>query len=998
MKKKLLSILLIVAMLLTMLPAGYAQGPDSGEIAAAGQEAELIPIAEETPEDEAAPLVMQAEPTEFRVNPLYRNVLSEEMLRAAFSDIRPQAVAPVVCEDLDDVVAAIREAMKAREESVTVRFSGSFSCNDALDDAMAHTGDPTEGDYLLWQFGGYSYGRSGNDTTYWLYYYTDADQEAEMDVAVAELMDELDLEDRSDYEKVRTVYDYICANITYDYEHLEEDPDYLLMYTAYGALIDKTAVCQGYAVLLYRLLLTAGVDVRVVTSPEHAWNIICLDGLYYAADSTWDAGLRNYQYFLLSVANMDKVEYHDREEPYNTPEFEAEYPFSPLDWYAGLAITPATFPDEIFRAYVKNSFDKDDNDFLSDEEIAAVTEIEVEGTHIASLKGVEYFPNLRVLNFWSDWEQGVLSWVDLSCNTKLEELSLGFTELTELDVTMLPKLRTLMVGFTKLQSIDLTQNPELEQLICSDSDFKSLDLSGNPKLKILDCCGNPDLLVLDIRPCPSLVDDYRAGGRHLEWMKEISQELYDTVIVYGGSGDGGMDDHDYNLAVNTWTTILAGDEPGIEGVPIDEEHFPDGGFRSYVADHFDPDGNGILSPEEAADVTEMNVELRHISSMKGIEFFPALKTLNCSNNQLTELDVTKNSALEVLLCAYQGSAGLTELDVTQNPALTALYCAKNKLTELDVTQNPMLVKMDCTNNQLTALDVTHNPALEELYCDMNQITALDVTQNPELKNLHCSGNQLTALDVTHNPALKELFCGDNEIGRIDVTQNPVLRVLRCASCGLTGLDVTQNPELAQLSCCRNSIATLDLSACPILVDDVLHGGRMDYESIYCYFEPGAELYVDYETELIVGVDLCEVTLDLSHVPEDVYIGLDNGRKYGGEISFPVASPDDRAMLVVAKTGDNYTVLPAGTNVYGEHSFTLNVTAETEIVLVYKGDADLNGKVNMRDGLAIKKHSAGTAPLGELAALAANADGNGSVNMRDGLAVKKQSAGTAMIAW
>ena len=141
-----------------------------------------------------------------------------------------------------------------------------------------------------------------------------------------------------------------------------------------------------------------------------------------------------------------------------------------------------------------------------------------------------------------------------------------------------------------------------------------------------------------------------------------------------------------------------------------------------------------------------------------------------------------------------------------------------------------------------------------------------------------------------------------------------------------------------------------------------------------------------------------VSVDRSRVPDGVTIGLDNGGRYEGMVSFTAVSEGDRAVLIAVKTADGYTVLPCATLEGGMHVFQLEITADTELVLVMKGDADLNGAVNMRDSLAIKKHSAGTAPLNGLAALAANADGNGSVNMRDGLAVKKQSAGTAMIAW
>ena len=136
--------------------------------------------------------------------------------------------------------------------------------------------------------------------------------------------------DATDYEKIVGVYDWICENVTYDYEHLS-DPDYILMRTAYGALINKSAVCQGYAVLLYRLLLELGIDNRVITGygngGYHAWNIVELDGFYYNGDATWDATWHqagwDYQYFLRSDEEFGD---HIRDEEYLTAEFNRKYP------------------------------------------------------------------------------------------------------------------------------------------------------------------------------------------------------------------------------------------------------------------------------------------------------------------------------------------------------------------------------------------------------------------------------------------------------------------------------------------------------------------------------------------------------------------------------------------------------------------------------------------------------------------------------------------------
>ena len=150
--------------------------------------------------------------------------------------------------------------------------------------------------------------------------------------------------------------------------------------------------------------------------------------------------------------------------------------------------------------------------------------------------------------------------------------------------------------------------------------------------------------------------------------------------------------------------------------------FPDEAFWSYLLKYVDKNRNGTLSQEERYAVKVIDVEKKNIHSLKGIEFFPNLKKLYCSENQLTELDVSKNKELESLLC---NKNQLTELDVSNNTELVYLQCGENQLTELDVSQNTKLKNLHCYRNQLTELDVSKNTALVELYCWQNQLTSLD---------------------------------------------------------------------------------------------------------------------------------------------------------------------------------------------------------------------------------------------------------------------------------
>ncbi len=94
----------------------------------------------------------------------------------------------------------------------------------------------------------------------------------------------------SDLEKAVALHDYLTVNCEYDYENYLAGKIPSESYSAYGTLVNHTAVCQGYALAYKYLLNQVGIDCYMVTSDSmnHAWNMIVLDGQYYQVDVTWD--------------------------------------------------------------------------------------------------------------------------------------------------------------------------------------------------------------------------------------------------------------------------------------------------------------------------------------------------------------------------------------------------------------------------------------------------------------------------------------------------------------------------------------------------------------------------------------------------------------------------------------------------------------------------------------------------------------------------------------
>ncbi|MSS01075.1 transglutaminase domain-containing protein [Floccifex porci] len=283
--------------------------------------------------------------TETYINPLYADEIRESDLA---SPDEASAIATYANEEYTDSVeeagAKIREGMKQREESIVIYFQAPEYSKELLveiaNQALVHTGNPTEGDYLRWQYGSWTsstsyYTKDSTDymtITYTYTYYTTSEQEAAVDEKVDEVLTDLDVTNKNDYQKIRATYDYICEHTVYDYDNLEDD-EYKLKYTAYAALIDGKAVCQGYALLFYRLALELGVDSRLISGTgnggAHGWNITELNDVYYNLDTTWDAGESEYSYFLKCDANFKG---HERDEEYATEEFYASYPMAEEDY------------------------------------------------------------------------------------------------------------------------------------------------------------------------------------------------------------------------------------------------------------------------------------------------------------------------------------------------------------------------------------------------------------------------------------------------------------------------------------------------------------------------------------------------------------------------------------------------------------------------------------------------------------------------------------------
>lgn len=286
----------------------------------------------------------------FEVNPLYADLIdtpqAEEEFegKALLAEPREEAT----CQTLEEAAAHLREKMIVREGTVVINmpskallgynfntffntvFEAAFEYSDAC--------SGQEGDALRWAtktrgLDGTSPDKENYRLVFTITYHSTAAQEEELTAAVNAALSELNLDGKSDYEKVRAIHDYICDHVDYDYS--------LKKYSAYDALCTGTAVCQGYSVLFYRMCKDAGLSVRIISGTgnggAHGWNIVRVGdsaraaGQYYNVDCTWDGmdSKTHHAYFLKSD---DDLVNHTRDAEYTTAEFMAAFPVSDVSY------------------------------------------------------------------------------------------------------------------------------------------------------------------------------------------------------------------------------------------------------------------------------------------------------------------------------------------------------------------------------------------------------------------------------------------------------------------------------------------------------------------------------------------------------------------------------------------------------------------------------------------------------------------------------------------
>lgn len=262
----------------------------------------------------------------------------------------------VVQLDTEDALYQyLKEQVVARNSQITVsvpiEINNKIGPVSAMTSAQEYTESCTgqEGDALKYGGVGYSVstrsytGATRVTYTYYMNYFSTAEQEKQLTSAVTCALASLNLNGKTDVEKVIAIHNYICDHVDYDYDGLSDSTN-TVKYTAYGALCNGKAVCNGYAVLFYRMCKDAGLSVRIIPGTAnggaHAWNIVRVGNVYYNVDTTWDGqDTQTFNRYLLKNENDFSAD-HTRRENCATEEFNDAYPMAEQSY-----VLPATDSD-----------------------------------------------------------------------------------------------------------------------------------------------------------------------------------------------------------------------------------------------------------------------------------------------------------------------------------------------------------------------------------------------------------------------------------------------------------------------------------------------------------------------------------------------------------------------------------------------------------------------------------------------------------------------------
>lgn len=522
---------------------------------------------------------------------------------------------------------------------------------------------------------------------------------------------------------------------------------------------------------------------------------------------------------------------------------------TPQNVRADVDVNATNFPDPVFRALITTYASVNGNSsVLSDTEIRLITELVYEhvnysssNDNIKNLKGIEYLTNLRELRCMNN----DISSVDLSKNTQLLFLDLSGNKLTNIDLSKNTKLTGICLSDNQLTSLDLTKNTYLETAYMDVNQLRAVRFStAASNLYSVSCIHNQLNYAAMQRMIFSLPVD-------LNGSKTRSLYTHSWIDDTGEEGNCSIDcDYAKALGWSMWCYLPNGNKHPYmypyskdpSPVAFNSTNFPDANFRTYISSLGCVE-NGKISALAAAQVTTMNCSGKGIKSLKGIEFFTGLEELNCSNNDITELDVSKNVFLNGLSVSQNSIYGAemgklinslpkilrracydTELPGSGYGSLTCYYAFTTpNTTYLEGNTLSLAQAQTCYNKIWTPTIFIDGQMYNywDMYAGYTMLREAPLNINPKTfpdanfrsalrSNSYGADGQFYASEIENMTSLSVTNANITDFTGLHyftALKNLSLR----GQTNLTSVDVSKNVNLEKLECCYNKLASLSLT-------------------------------------------------------------------------------------------------------------------------------------------------------------------------------------------
>ena len=371
------------------------------------------------------------------------------------------------------------------------------------------------------------------------------------------------------------------------------------------------------------------------------------------------------------------------------------------------------------------------------------------------LSGLDILSNTNLEDL--DCSSNQITTLNISNNLLLKGINCSNNRITAMDVSQNTDLTSLAISNNRLSNLVVANNINLENLYCASNQISTLNLSANTNLRVLDASNNLisslDLSIINTVICPDPQTDPLTvcqGGATIN----VSNNQLTSLVVANGFNDLITIFNSENNPDLFCIQVDAGYTPNSNWAKDDWTYYgettcidiytyvPDDNFEAYLEANGLGDGinnNNLVLTSAIRSELALNISNQNIDDLTGIEDFTALQTLNCSANNLEEINLSNNTAL----INFDGSNNnLASIDLSNNIGLGIFDISFNSLSDLDINNNLSITNLNCSNNSIQSLNLSNHNALTDFNCDSNVLEVLNIQngQNVNLANFSAINN------------------------------------------------------------------------------------------------------------------------------------------------------------------------------------------------------------------------------------------------------------------